>query len=265
MTLACRELWAGYGSGPPVLRGLTGEFRSGEVGVVVGPNGCGKTTLARVLCGLLRSRQGESTLNGRAMRDWPRWDRAARLAFVPQRSGAPMGFTAREIVRMGARANRPVSRAHMDARVDEALTSVDMGESADRAFGLLSAGQQQRVTIARAHAQIGRDKPGRAIVADEPTAWLDPPQAVRTMEMLREAARAGACVVCVLHDLVLARRFADRALVLSARGECLAWGDSRDSLRSARLSEAFGARFVDVATPVGEIPVVVSAEVSRAG
>ncbi len=255
--LACSNLWASYGAGRPVLRGLTGMFNAGELGVIVGPNGCGKTTLARVLCGLLSPQQGTATLGLRPVRAWARSERASRLAFVPQRSGAPMGFTAREIVRMGALAGGG-PREEIEARVENSLRSMGIGSDDESAFGLLSAGQQQRVTVARALAQLGPDLDARTLVADEPTAWLDPPHAVRTLEIFRSAARAGACVVCVVHDLALARRFADRALLLSPRGETVAWETAERALRSDLLGEAFGASFTDCPTPVGMLPVVVS-------
>ncbi len=259
MTLRVEECWAGYQSHEPVIRGLTGSFESGSLCAVVGPNGCGKTTLLRVLAGLLPPTKGVVTLQDRSVDTWNRQDRAKSLAFVPQRSGAPLGYTASEMVEMGARAAAPgMSDTFRRACVRDALSQTDALATADKPFAALSAGQQQRVTIARALAQLGDVVEGRTLLADEPTAWLDPPHAVRTLEMLRELARRGACVVCVLHDLALARRYADAALLLGPGGEAIAWDVADVALRSDRLESAFSARFVDAATPVGSVPIALA-------
>lgn len=250
MALRVEAIEFGYRPDRPVLRGVTAVFPAGAVTVVVGPNGSGKSTLLRLLLGALSPGAGRALLGDAETRRLSAHDRGRRLALAPQRSTVWAAFSVREVVAMGRHARRRDDRA-----VAAALDAMDLADRGDEPFGRLSVGQQQRATLARVLAQVADDDTGpRAVLADEPVAAMDPRHALLAMAALRAQAKRGLAVVVVLHDLTLAARWADRALVLSAEGRT----DGPDApvaerLTPERLEPVFGTPFDLARTPGGVV------------
>lgn len=237
----------------PVLREVALELRPGAVTALVGPNGSGKSTLLTLLLGLLEPEAGTVRLDGRPVGSLTPRARARACAFIPQRSNLAFGFTVARVVAMGC---------HSAGRTDPGLIArtlgrVGLSDRADDPFRELSAGQQQRATLARALAQsasAGHD--ARAILADEPISAMDPRHAFEALGLLRERAREGLAVLVVLHDLTLADRFADEAIVLGADGRLRARGPAREALDPRVLAETFGVPAARVPGPAGELLVL---------
>lgn len=231
----------------------------------MGPNGAGKSTLLRLMAGLLTPTSGRVTLEGgsdhkgRAERDVHSIDpadRARHIAYVAQRSSIAFGFPARQVVRMGLHAIGRDDRA-----ADEAIGMMDVSAFADRPFNTLSAGQQQRVSIARAIAQLtgrdGRARSPRFLLADEPLAALDPRHVAQTLRAFRSLAEAGIGVVVVLHDLSAARWVADEAVLLDEGGTVRDAGPADRVLTPRGLEPAFGIGFDEAEIP-GRAPGLVA-------
>jgi iron complex transport system ATP-binding protein len=232
--LTLTGIHAGYG-GPDILRGVSLSVREGERVVILGPNGCGKTTLLRVIAGLLPCR-GAVALMGVPVRGTPRRVLAERVALLGQMEEQSPPFTVYDTVMMGRyRFQRgPLGRpdARDRAAVDRCLAEVGMADLAERTLDTLSGGQRQRAYLARTFAQ----EPG-IILLDEPTSHLDLQAQAALLGLLRAwAARPGRAVVGVLHDVTLALMLATR-LVLMREGQVLAQGE--DAVRPERLREAF--------------------------
>ncbi len=241
--LNLNDVAAGYGK-TDVLHGLTLTFASGLLTAVVGPNGGGKSTLLRVAAGLLKPSRGSVGLGGHDLFARPAAARARVLAYVSQRPVTAPDFSVIEVVRLGRFA---AARSAREDHLDRALGLMQLTELADAPVGTLSVGQQQRVAVARALAQLDSGNSGRpvALLADEPVAAMDPAQATATMRVLAEFAAAGNAVVVVLHDLSLAARFADRMAVIVG-GRATASDSTATLLEGEELDRAFGATFLRV-------------------
>jgi iron complex transport system ATP-binding protein len=212
--------------GRTVLDGVSIAANDGELVGLIGPNASGKTTLMRVLAGLLAPDAG--TLS-------PIADRARNVAYLEQNAVAHWPLSVRRLVALGRLPHLgPFQRpGAMDARaIEAAMAEADVVALADRPATSLSAGEKARVFLARALATEPR-----VILADEPVASLDPYHQIQVMELLRGHAARGA-VVAVLHDLALATRFCDR-LVLLHRGRIAAQGAPRDVLTKRTLAHVY--------------------------
>jgi iron complex transport system ATP-binding protein len=235
---------------------VTLAARAGELLGLLGPNGAGKSTLVRLVAGLAAPAAGAVRLDGLDPHRAPRRAVARVCALVPQEPQVSWPSTVREAVMMG-RAPRQglfaaASRDDLGA-VERALSACDLAELAGRRLDALSGGERRRVFFARALAQEPR-----VLLLDEPTAFLDLAHQVAAMEMARAAARAGLCVVAVLHDLNLAASACDRLLVLSG-GRVVADGPPGEVLTAARVEEVWGLPVWRGANGATGAPVVLPA------
>ncbi len=214
------------------------ELRPGTVTVVVGPNGSGKTTLLRALLGLVDPAEGRVSLDARPLREHPLRVRARAMAWLPQRTELPWSLSARELVMLG-RAPHLSALAGPGKRdrdeVELALARVRAEALGDRDVRTLSGGELQRVLLARLLASGAP-----LLLLDEPTTALDVGHALALLELVRELAAAGHGVLMSLHELELARRYGDRALLLRGDGRGgHAIGAAGEILRPRLLSEVF--------------------------
>jgi len=218
------------------VRDVSAAFARGTVTGIVGPNGAGKTTLLKLAQGLLPLAGGAISVGGKALSDWPRGALAKAVAYLPQGAEAHWPVQVRELVTLGRLPHRapfaPVSAA--DARaVEDALTRCDAAQFAARRMDELSAGERARVLFARALATGAR-----ALLADEPAAYLDPAHQLQLMALLREEAGRGTAVAVTLHDLSLASRHCDHVVVLN-EGRVAASGAPSQALSDATLASVF--------------------------
>lgn len=199
---------------------LTARARRGELTVLLGPNGCGKSTLIRTLCGLQRSLAGRVILDGTELTALAGDERARRVGVVLTERVDPGLLSARELAGLGriphlGLGGRMRPRDH--AVVDWALTAVGAAPLADRPAAQLSDGERQRVLTARALAQ----QPG-LLVLDEPTAFLDVSARAGLVELLHRLARdQDLTVLMSTHDLELALQVADRVWLMTPDGRLL--------------------------------------------
>jgi putative ABC transport system ATP-binding protein len=217
MSLVCSELVVEYSSGGYLVRpidGLDVEVRKGELALLLGASGCGKTTLLSVLAAILRPAAGSvmldrreiTTLQGSELAEY----RLRRVGIVFQAFNLIPSLTASENVQIPLRASGLGRRAARE-RAEALLAQVELADRRQHRPADLSGGQQQRVAIARA---LAVDPP--LVLADEPTAHLDYIQVEGVLRLLREIADSGRIVVVSTHDERLIP-LADRVVALSAK------------------------------------------------
>jgi iron complex transport system ATP-binding protein len=221
--------------GAEILASTELAFVAGELVAVVGPNGAGKTTLLHVLAGDLHPATGSVTHDGDALQEMPALELALRRAVLAQGGPQDIPFPVAAVVALGRSPHRraEANSARADrAATEAAMDAVGVGHLADRVFATLSAGERALASLARVLAQVSP-----VLLLDEPTAALDIAVEERVMAMLRERA-AERIVITVLHDLNLAARYADRAILL-ADGAVAADGLPEEVFTPARLSEVY--------------------------
>jgi len=197
----------------PVLENVDLQIRKGEVIGILGPNGCGKTTLLKLLNRNLHPDGGRVLMEGTDLEEISKRRIARHIAVVPQSNEIRFAFTVRDIVSMGRMPfiDRFQGESGEDTRiVDEAMEKTNIKDFADRPINTMSGGERQRAIIARALAQ----RP-EVILLDEPTLHLDINHQFEVLDLVKELSRKeGLTVVIVSHDLPMVVKYCDRMVLI---------------------------------------------------
>jgi iron complex transport system ATP-binding protein len=248
------DLHAAYGE-RRVLEGVDLVVERGELVALVGPNGCGKTTLLRVITGAHNAISGNVTIDGVQVREMKQAALARRVAVVSQSATMPEGFTALEVALMGRTPHLRLlqSEGRRDLEITrEAMERANCWTLRDRPVDELSGGERQRVIIARALAQ----EPD-LLLLDEPTSHLDIAHQAETFRLLDDLRRERAlAIVAVVHDLTLAASAASRIAIIHD-GRIIADGAPVDVLRESTIERVYGVAVRVLTHPDTGRPVVV--------
>lgn len=221
----------------PVGRGVDLRLEPGAVLCLLGPNGCGKTTLFKTLLGILPKQAGEVRLNGTSLPALPPAEVARQISYVPQAHAAVFPYAVHDMVVMGRAAHRgpfsgPSREDHRQA--SEALATLGIADLEERDYTRLSGGQRQLVLIARALAQAAP-----LIVMDEPTASLDFGNQVLVLEQVRRLAASGFGIVLSTHDPDHAFACGTEVAVMRD-GAVTSSGPPEETLTADLLTEIYG-------------------------
>jgi zinc transport system ATP-binding protein len=199
-----------------VLRGISFSIARGDFLALIGPNGCGKTTLIRLILGILKPSSGRVVLMGEEADHFTQW---RRIGYVPQKATQLDPYfpaSVKEVVAMGLLSGKRFPRLltrQDEAAIERALEQVDMKELKSRRIGELSGGQQQRVFIARAIVN-GPD----VLFLDEPTAGVDAETQARFYDMLAELnLKKGLTIALITHDFGIITKHVNRVACLNQR------------------------------------------------
>ena len=220
-----------------VLDKLDLTLEAGELVALVGPNGSGKTTALRALLGLVPLSSGSATIGGHDVGGLDPEARARQVAYLPQARPMAWPLSVGDTVALGRFAyGATSSRLDTEDRsaIDRALLDCDLVALRNRPVTGLSGGELARVHMARALAAKAP-----ALLADEPTAALDPRHQWQVMQVLAGQAKAGGGVMVVVHDLALAAAFCSR-IVLIKDGQVLANGTPEKVLTPDNIGQAYG-------------------------
>ncbi len=230
-----------YPDGTRALDGITFSAGRGEFIGILGGNGCGKTTLLKVLNGLLKPIRGEICLDHENIRSMSRDRLFTRVCTMFQNPDDQLfSPTVREDIAFGPK-NMNLAKDEVDRRVSSALSSVGMAESADKPINALSYGQKKRACLAGVLAM----RP-EVILLDEPTASLDPMGTSSIMHLLKDLnTKGGVTMVMTTHSVDLVPLFIDRAIILN-RGRIVKEGSPAEVFADAPALRAANLRLTQI-------------------
>ena len=221
----------------PVLDDVDLEVRPGEILGILGPNGCGKTTLLKLLNRNLHPQGGKVLMKGTDIEEMSKKHIARHIAVVPQSNEIRFSFSVRDIVTMGRMPFLDSFRGESsdDLRiVEEAMEKTSVSEFADRPINTMSGGERQRVIIARALAQ----RP-EILLLDEPTLHLDIDHQFEVLDLVKKLSdEEGLTVVIVSHDLPMVVKYCDR-MVLIHDHKVFAMGTPQEVLTRENMRTVF--------------------------
>ena len=206
--LEASRIVAGYGE-TEILHGVSVSVDKGEIVTVIGPNGCGKSTLMKAIVGLVKVRTGSVTFRDEAISSQPPQRIVRRgLCYVPQSANVFPSLSIRENLEMGAF----LRDDDYGGRIEEMFELFpDLAVRPNRKAGSLSGGQRQMLAVARA---LMLDPV--LLLLDEPSAGLSPAMMSMVLERITEINATGVAFLLVEQNAREALRMSDRGYVLSA-------------------------------------------------
>lgn len=220
-----------------VLQGINLTLNRGEVVSLLGPNGCGKSTLIRLILKLIHPHQGEIWLDNKTLHRYSHREIAKHIAYIPQYNNVPFNYSVLEMVMMGrvAKYGFFATPSKRDREVaHESLRRIGIDDLASRPFGQLSGGQKQMVLLARALTQEVN-----TFIMDEPVSGLDYGNQIRLLELISDLANQGYTFLKTTH-------YPDHALMVSSRvvvmneGRIIANGLPEEVITSSMIREVYG-------------------------
>lgn len=230
-----KDVTAGY-PGHRVLEKLSLTLEPGKITSLIGPNGCGKTTLLRAACGLLPLMGGQVLYNGKDLRQFGRKEFARLVSVLPQTRDVP-SIRAGQLVAHGRYPHLAFGRNLTEQdreKIRWAMEVTDTLSLGDKELSQLSGGERQRVYLAMTLCQDTE-----VLFLDEPTTYLDIGQKYEMLDLVRQVNLLGKTVVMVLHDLPLAFSYSHQVVVLE-QGRIVAQGSAGQVFDSGVPAQVFG-------------------------
>ena len=213
-----------------ILQPFSGVLAGQKFISVLGRNGAGKTTLLRCMVGL--AGEGQVLLNGTPLTAMSAGQRARLLSWIPEPHVPAFAFAVYEVVLLGRYAwHGGVPQAHDHACTEAVLRWLALEKFRHRAVNTLSAGERQRVLLAR-----GLNSGNPIIVIDEPSAALDVYQERQVLRFLHKLTQRGHTVIAALHDLGLAQRYSDSVVLITA-GRAKFFADAQKAFTYGRAGD----------------------------
>ncbi|MBU1125043.1 MAG: ABC transporter ATP-binding protein [Candidatus Omnitrophica bacterium] len=252
--LNVNDMNAGYGK-ETIIKNISFAVQQGDFLGIIGPNGSGKTTLLKVLTRVIPHYQGEITFENTLLRQIPLRAFARKVACVAQESTSYFSFSAEEIALLGRSPH--LGRWQQEGKTDfaiaeESLRATDTLLFKDKDMNTLSAGERQRVIIAKALAQEPK-----LLFLDEPTSHLDIGHQIQILNLLQKLNREkNLTIVIVLHDLNLASEYCNR-IILMDQGRIFKEGNADEVLTYKNIEEVYKTLVLVHKNPLSNRPYII--------
>lgn len=253
MSLSVQQLQLAY-QDKTIVPNLDLILPENKVIALIGPNGCGKSTVLKALARLLKPVKGQVYYQNQDIWQTSVKAYATKLAFLPQQHIIPEGIKVRELVAYGRSPYLNLwgnLSKEDEMRVEEAMLATKISELADHQATNLSGGQQQRAFLAMTLAQDTE-----IVLLDEPTTYLDLNHQAELMNMMRKLQQQGKTVITVLHDLNQACRYCDHLVVLK-QGELIAQGTPDEVMTETLLKQVFDLEVEIHRDPISQTPMFI--------
>ncbi|WP_042221048.1 ABC transporter ATP-binding protein [Oceanobacillus manasiensis] len=249
------DVQVGYGD-TLIIDSLNLSIPKGKITTVIGPNGCGKSTLIKTIARILKAKSGAIYLDGKAISQTSTKNIARKMAILPQSAEAPAGLTVRELITYGRFPHQSKfgkqKQEDLDA-IDWALEATGLSDLEDRPVEALSGGQRQRVWIAMALAQDTE-----VVILDEPTTYLDMAHQLDILQLLDKLNKEqNKTIVMVLHDLNHASRFSHN-LIAMRDGKVIQQGAPHEVMTAPNLQDVFQIQAMLTVCPFSQNPICLS-------
>lgn len=252
-----RDLEIAYGD-VKIVTGLNLAFQRGRITSIIGPNGCGKSTILKTISRIMKPQSGAIYLDGKAIIEQSNVEIAKKMAILPQTPQAPDGLTVEELVAYGRYPHQKGfgKLSILDKeKIQWALKITNIDEFRERPLDSLSGGQRQRVWIAMAIAQDTE-----LILLDEPTTYLDLVHQLEVLQLLQKLNQEEKrTIVMVIHDLNMAARFSDY-MVTVKKGKIIEQGTPDEIMTPEVLKKVFSIDAHIIPDPRTARPVCVTYE-----
>ncbi len=228
-----------YDSDHKVLNGIDLEISEPGLYCIVGPNGVGKSTLVKCMCKIQPVTEGRITINGFDVADMTYKDVAEIMGYVPVIAQDVFSMSVLETIMVGCHDRRAFSSSEQRLKaVYKSMVLMQIEDLSSKRFNELSAGQHQKVSIARGIVQ----KP-RVLILDEPTSSLDVRYQVYVTELLRALAeKEGMIILMISHDLNISAKYAHRIIMMAHPGVIYKVGTPEEVITKENIEKVYGVR-----------------------
>lgn len=226
----------GYGHGAQILHDINLDLNGPGLYCVIGPNGVGKSTMIKCMNKLLTPESGRVLLDGEDIANMTAKKVAEKIGYVPVNSEDVFSMTVFETILIG-RGDKSMFRTSSEdiMKVHKIMKALEIEQFADRKFSDLSAGQHQKVAIAR-----GLVQEKEITILDEPTSNLDIKHQMFVAELLREIARRrNMMIIMISHNLNITAKYADKLIMMESPGRIRCIGNPIDVITKTNIREVY--------------------------
>ncbi len=236
MYFGFKDISISYGK-REILNKVTLEFEEGKIYSIIGQNGCGKTSLLKLISKVVKQTSGDVYLSEKSLKDIKSKDIAKTIAYVSQYHPDLSDIDVRTLVSYGRYPYKKIGQgtnAEDREIIDKAIKLTNLEALQNNSVSTLSGGERQRAWIAMALAQQPK-----ILILDEPTTYLDISYQIEVLDLISELNKElGITIIMVLHDLNLASRYSDYLYALKDK-KVFAYGTPEEVITFENLNEVF--------------------------